>query len=94
MRRKIWTNAIDRFSADEIDIKEPVALDELSQVVLNGRVISYGVRTAKALADAEGKKLGVGHLWDVVHVYQKFNSQLTGKADAEVSSHTAPADGF
>ncbi|KAF2231063.1 P-loop containing nucleoside triphosphate hydrolase protein, partial [Viridothelium virens] len=80
MRREIWINAISRFPADESDIGKPAALDELSNVVLNGRVISYAVRTAKALADAEGKKMGVSHLWDVVRVYQKFNGQFKGEA--------------
>ncbi|KAL9092101.1 MAG: hypothetical protein Q9165_004534 [Trypethelium subeluteriae] len=84
MRREIWINAVSRFPANESDIEGPAALDELSNVVLNGRVISYAVRTAKALANAEGKKITVSHLWDVVRVYQKFNGQLKGGMGAQV----------
>jgi len=79
MRRQIWHNSLKRFPEEGVEIDYATALDELAKEELNGRVISYAVRTAKALADADKEKLKVSHLWDVVNVYQSFNKRLTEK---------------
>lgn len=82
MRKEIWTNALRRFASDEMDLDFTRDLDEIAKVPLNGRVISYAVRTAKAIADEEGEKLKLEHLWDVVSVQQKFNEHMRGKKGA------------
>jgi hypothetical protein len=82
MRKEIWTNALRRFSADEMAIDVTSDLDEIAKVPLNGRVISYAARTAKAIADEDKSKLTLEHLWDVVSVQQKFNEHMRGKREA------------
>ena len=79
MRKEIWTNALKRLGADETTIDVTSDLDEIAKVPLNGRVISYAVRTAKAIADEDMSKLTLEHLWDVVSVQQKFNEHMRGK---------------
>lgn len=76
MRKEIWVNALKRFPADQVAIDTNGDLDDISKVPLNGRIISYAVRTAKAIADEDKTKLSVSHLWDVVSVQQKFNDHL------------------
>ena len=83
MRKEIWMNALRRFTIDELAIDVSVDLDEISKVSLNGRVISYAVRTAKAIADEDRSRLTVEHLWDVVSVHQKFNEHVRGKCKDE-----------
>ena len=72
-------NALRRFASDQMDVDLTTDLDEIAKVPLNGRVISYAVRTAKAIADEDGSKLKLEHLWDVVSVQQKFNELMRGK---------------
>ena len=72
-------NALRRFQKDGISIDLTTDLDDISKVPLNGRVISYAVRTAKAIADEDKSKLKIEHLWDVVSVQQKFNDLMHGK---------------
>ena len=79
MRKEIWVNALRRFSGDGMAIDFTTGLDDISKVPLNGRAISYAVRTAKAIADEEKSKLNVEHLRDVVSVQQKFNEHMRGK---------------
>ena len=79
MRKEIWVNALRRFGPDQLDVDMATDLDEIAKVPLNGRVISYAVRTAKAIADEDGQKLKLEHLWDVVSVQQKFNEHMRGK---------------
>lgn len=79
MRKEIWVNALRRFQTDDMAIDLTTDLDDISNVALNGRVISYAVRTAKAIADEEKSKLKIEHLWDVVSVQQKFNELMKGK---------------
>ncbi|KAF7194480.1 ATPase family AAA domain-containing protein 3A-like [Pseudocercospora fuligena] len=76
MRKAIWTNALKLFPSDQVTIDPSSDLDDISKVPLNGRVISYAVRTAKAIADEDKSKLSIEHLWDVVGVQQKFNEHL------------------
>ncbi|KAF2459597.1 P-loop containing nucleoside triphosphate hydrolase protein [Lineolata rhizophorae] len=84
MRRDVWAYSLARFPAADVLVDvgpDSKDLDVLAREDLNGRVISYAVRTAKALADAEGEPLGVAHLKDVLGVYQKFNRRmLDGKS--------------
>ena len=84
-RSQIWVNALDRFeraSLDSqlIDVVKGRSVDrtfeDLAAVDINGRVISYAVKTAKALADAEGARLGIGHLAEVVKIYQRFSGDM------------------
>lgn len=82
MRKEIWTNALKRFRSDEMALDVAIDLDEIAKVPLNGRVISYAVRTAKAIADEDKSKLTLEHIWDVVSVQQKFNEQMRGKDKA------------
>ncbi|KAE8443280.1 hypothetical protein EG329_001996 [Mollisiaceae sp. DMI_Dod_QoI] len=80
MRLEIWVNSLKRLSPADVgvDLDGPLSpLRALAKEELNGRVISYAVRTAKALADADGGKLTAEHLKDVVEVYKKFNRGLT-----------------
>lgn len=79
MRKEIWTNAIRRFPADQLAIDTDGDLDDIAKIPLNGRIISYAVRTAKAIADEDKTKLSVNHLWDVVNVQQKFNDHLSAQ---------------
>lgn len=79
MRKEIWVNALRRLAADDMAVDVTTDLDEIAKVPLNGRVISYAVRTAKAIADEEKSKLTLEHLWDVVSVQQKFNEHMRGK---------------
>lgn len=76
MRKEIWINAIRRLPADQLAIDTDRDLDDIAKVPLNGRIISYAVRTAKAIADEDKTKLSINHLWDVVSVQQKFNDHL------------------
>ncbi|EME85702.1 uncharacterized protein MYCFIDRAFT_107808, partial [Pseudocercospora fijiensis CIRAD86] len=76
MRKAIWTNALKQFPPDQVAVDLSSDLDDVAKVQLNGRVISYAVRTAKAIADEDKSKLSVPHLWDVVGVHQKFNEHL------------------
>ncbi|KAK5167771.1 uncharacterized protein LTR77_007470 [Saxophila tyrrhenica] len=73
MRKAIWTNALRRLDG-RTDWGDE--LEEIAKVPLNGRVIAYSVRTAKAIADAEGEELGVGHLKDVVAVQRRFGEEV------------------
>ena len=82
MRKEIWTNALKRLAADEMSIDTANDLDEIAKVPLNGRVISYAVRTAKAMAEEEKERLSLEHLWDVVSVQRKFNEHMRGKRGA------------
>lgn len=82
MRKEIWVNALRRFQSGDLGLDLSSDLDEIAKVPLNGRVISYAVRTAKAIADEDGSKLEIGHLWDVVSVHQKFNEHVKGKKGA------------
>jgi hypothetical protein len=75
MRRQIWVNSIKRLPQHEVDIDVEKDLEVLAKEELNGRVISYAVRTAKALADTYKEKLKVSHLMDVVGIYQRFNKR-------------------
>ncbi|KAF2161290.1 hypothetical protein M409DRAFT_59287 [Zasmidium cellare ATCC 36951] len=84
MRKEIWVNALKRFPADQLAIDTAADLEEISKVPLNGRIISYAVRTAKAIADEDKTKLAVNHLWDVVSVQQKFNDHLRSKRNTAV----------
>ena len=79
MRKEIWTNALKRFPTGEIAVDVLSDLDEIAKVPLNGRVISYAVRTAKAIAEEDLSKLTLEHLWDVVSVQQKFHEHMRGK---------------
>ncbi|KAK4505700.1 hypothetical protein PRZ48_003665 [Zasmidium cellare] len=79
MRKEIWINALKRFPADQLAIDTDVDLEDIAKVALNGRIISYAVRTAKAIADEDGARLAVGHLWDVVSVQRKFDEHLRSK---------------
>ncbi|KAK3059010.1 hypothetical protein LTR09_000576 [Extremus antarcticus] len=81
MRKEIWINALSRLGEEGIAIDLEKDLEEISKVQLNGRVISYSVRTAKAIADESGSKLMMEHLWDVVSVQQKFNEQIRAKKE-------------
>lgn len=83
MRKEIWTNALRRFSADQLAIDAGSDLDKISEVPLNGRAISYAVRTAKAIADDEKSKLTTQHLWDVISVHQRFNEHLRQRKTME-----------
>lgn len=74
MRKEIWLNALKRFPHNPT-----IDLEEISKIPLNGRVISYAVRTAKAIADEDKVELGIEHLWDVVSVHQKFSGCLGRK---------------
>ncbi|KAI9736323.1 MAG: hypothetical protein M1834_001209 [Cirrosporium novae-zelandiae] len=79
MRREIWVNSLKRLPAEDVDIdydELSSPLNSLVEAKLNGRVITYAVRTAKALAEADKEKLTVKHLRDVVDVYQKFLATL------------------
>ena len=82
MRKEIWANALKRLAADDMAVDVTRDLDEIAKVPLNGRVISYAVRTAKAIADEDKAKLSLEHLWDVVSVQQKFNEHMRGKTVA------------
>ena len=79
MRKEIWVNALRRFGPDQMDVDVTSDLDEIAKVPLNGRVISYAVRTAKAIADEDKEQVKLEHLWDVVSVQQKFNEHMRGK---------------
>lgn len=79
MRKEIWINALRRFPNEQLAINTDADLEEIAKVPLNGRIISYAVRTAKAIADEDKTKLSVNHLWDVVSVQQKFNDHLLSK---------------
>ena len=79
MRKEIWINALRRLQEGDRAINLTTDLDEIAKVPLNGRVISYAVRTAKAIADEDKSKLTVEHLWDVVSVQQKFNEHMRSK---------------
>lgn len=81
MRKEIWNNALRRLQANDLAPDLFENLDELTSVQLNGRVISYAVRTAKAIADEDRSKLTLEHLWDVVSVHQKFNDHVRIKKD-------------
>lgn len=79
MRKEVWINALKRFPVEQLAIDIDVDLEDIAKVSLNGRIISYAVRTAKAIADEDKTKLSVNHLWDVVSVQQKFNEHLRSK---------------
>lgn len=81
MRKAIWTNGLRRLGADRLAVDLEKDLDEISAVPLNGRVISYSVRTAVAIAEESGEKLKMEHLWDVVSVQQRFQEQIRGKKE-------------
>ena len=78
MRKEIWINALRRLPSEELAIDLTNGLEDIAKVSLNGRVISYAVRTAKAIADEERSKLTIEHLQDVVSVQQKFNEHMRG----------------
>jgi SpoVK/Ycf46/Vps4 family AAA+-type ATPase len=87
-RREIWQNCLTRFPASEVAVDFAASsmdpeLENLTIKPLNGRVISYAVRTAKALADAENEKLGLGHLSKVVKIYEKFSGELEKRQKGE-----------
>jgi hypothetical protein len=77
MRKEVWLNGLRRFGV-KVDEGLEKELEAISKVELNGRVISYSVRTAKAMADEAGEELGVRHLWDVVGVQKKFAEVMSG----------------
>lgn len=79
MRKEVWANALKRFPREQLAIDIDVDLEDIAKVPLNGRIISYAVRTAKAIADEDKTRLSVNHLWDVVSVQQKFNDHLRSK---------------
>jgi AAA+ superfamily predicted ATPase len=103
-RLEIWRNSLRRFPIEEVDVDYNCdAMKELSRENLNGRVISYAVRTAKALAEGrdnegnipEGQEMGklkVEHLRDVVNVYKKFSDAVgNGKSVTKQMTNAVPA---
>ena len=62
-----------RFSATFRPMKRRLQLDTLASKTLNGREIKNTMRTAQALANSSGKRLGYDLLLNILEIVEQFD---------------------
>lgn len=83
-RTQVWKNFMD---FDNLEGGKEL-LESVIDKELNGRQIKNCVRTARSLAESEGKKVDLSHLMVVLDIQQRFESDFGGMLTPQANGST------